>query len=372
MQVMPLSLFVCESLVYLRLHRVWLGKLETVSLPCVKVMTLERNFYADEASLELLISSCPLLEDLFIIRTGMDHVKVLRVKSQTLTRLLIRIDLDCGLLIEGFDNATGVVIDAPRLRGLELVDEISENKTISNSGSLVRFSTYHCFDLKNRVDNFFTAISGVIDMRISYEAYKRAKGFPIPYLLQFIREKLGVWFAKRREDALSLQTPYSKGVEYLLAIRTHHAETYTVEHIDGWTFNVIGGGGHYIVNLENRSCECGVFQIEKIPCSHAIAASTEANMHISQNVCMTYTKESLYATYARPIYPEPTEDAEEEEDICLPPEVAPTRGRKKKSRYLTWLELSRKRQPKPRKVHKVYSCSLCRVPGHTRPHCVSH
>ncbi|CAA7017279.1 unnamed protein product [Microthlaspi erraticum] len=203
-------------------------------------------------------------------------------------------------------------------------------------------------------------------------ALKRAKGFPIPYLLQFIREKLGVWFAKRREDALSLQTPYSKGVEYLLAIRTHHAETYTVEHIDGWTFNVIGGGGHYIVNLENRSCECGVFQIEKIPCSHAIAASTEANMHISQNVCMTYTKESLYATYARPIYPEPTEDAEEEEDICLPPEVAPTRGRKKKSRYLTWLELSRKRQPKPRKVHKVYSCSLCRVPGHTRPHCVSH
>ncbi|CAA7025722.1 unnamed protein product [Microthlaspi erraticum] len=84
-------------------------------------------------------------------------------------------------------------------------------------------------------------------------ALKRAKGFPIPYLLQFIREKLGIWFTKRREDTLSLQTPYSKGVEYLLDVCSHYAESFTVEHIDVWNFNVIGGEGPSTVNLENGS-----------------------------------------------------------------------------------------------------------------------
>ncbi|CAA7051709.1 unnamed protein product [Microthlaspi erraticum] len=71
-------------------------------------------------------------------------------------------------------------------------------------------------------------------------AIKKAKGFPIPSLLQFIREMLGRWFYKRREDALSLQTPYSKGVEYILAIREHYAQSMDVQRIDATSFHVAG------------------------------------------------------------------------------------------------------------------------------------
>lgn len=187
LEEMPLSLYVCKSLLYLRLHRVLLGKFETVSLPRLKDMTLELNVYADEASLELLISSCPVLEDLNIVRRSRDNAKVLRVNSQTLTRLLIVVDERHDAVesrIEEFDyENSGILIDAPGLKCLKFCNEVSESKTISNSGSLVRFSVDNSFRLKNRADdadlrkrymvgNFFTTISGVKDMRISYDAYK--------------------------------------------------------------------------------------------------------------------------------------------------------------------------------------------------------
>lgn len=66
---MPLSLYVCETLVYLRLHRVTMGNFESVSFPCLKILRLEYNVYANDAAMELLISSSPVLEDLSIVRS---------------------------------------------------------------------------------------------------------------------------------------------------------------------------------------------------------------------------------------------------------------------------------------------------------------
>ncbi|XP_013633215.1 PREDICTED: uncharacterized protein LOC106338890 [Brassica oleracea var. oleracea] len=72
-------------------------------------------------------------------------------------------------------------------------------------------------------------------------ALKRARGFPIQFLLEFIREKLGRWYWKRRGDALSLTTQHSRGVEHLLAVREENAYTLRVQQIDGWKFFVKGG-----------------------------------------------------------------------------------------------------------------------------------
>ncbi|KAG7558975.1 F-box domain [Arabidopsis thaliana x Arabidopsis arenosa] len=91
-EVMPVSLYVCETLLYLRLNRVFVGSFESVSLPRLKTMSLEKNLYANATGLESLISSCPVLEDLSIIRRLDDNVKVLRVLSQTITTLRIGFD----------------------------------------------------------------------------------------------------------------------------------------------------------------------------------------------------------------------------------------------------------------------------------------
>ncbi|KAF2531584.1 hypothetical protein F2Q70_00031001 [Brassica cretica] len=46
------------------------------------------------------------------------------------------------------------------------------------------------------------------------------------------------------------------------------------------------------------TCDCGVYAMEKIPCSHAIAAGTSAGLHISTLVCPVYSKDFLFAGYS--------------------------------------------------------------------------
>ncbi|KAF2553740.1 hypothetical protein F2Q68_00034057 [Brassica cretica] len=172
-------------------------------------------------------------------------------------------------------------------------------------------------------------------------ALKRARGFPIHFLLEFIRDKLSRWFWKRREDALSLTTQHSRGVEYLLDVRSEIADT--------------------------MYCDCGVYGVEKIPCSHAIAAGSYARLHISTLVCPVYSKDTLFAGYLENIYPCAGQQVEAR--TCFPLKVKRGLRRQKKSRWQRWLELSRMRGRTPRKQHMVYRCSVCKETGHTRPQC---
>ncbi|CAA7054289.1 unnamed protein product [Microthlaspi erraticum] len=63
-----------------------------------------------------------------------------------------------------------------------------------------------------------------------------------------------------------------------------------VERIDDWQFSVKSGAGFYNVDLELRTCSCGVFDVEKIPCSHAIAAINDARLLVSSYVSPAYNK----------------------------------------------------------------------------------
>ncbi|KAG5410403.1 hypothetical protein IGI04_006722 [Brassica rapa subsp. trilocularis] len=168
-----------------------------------------------------------------------------------------------------------------------------------------------------------------------------------------------------RGDALSLTTQYSRGVEHLLAVREENAYTLRVQQIDGWKFFVKGGNRDCNVDLELQKCDCGVYQVEKIPCSHAIAAGTAAGVHISTLVWPVYSKDTLFAGYSENIYPCVGQLVETR--TCFPPEVKRGPGRQKKSRWQSWLELSRMRGRKPRKQHRVYRCSVCKETGHKRP-----
>ncbi|KAF3551038.1 hypothetical protein DY000_02009218 [Brassica cretica] len=143
----------------------------------------------------------------------------------------------------------------------------------------------------------------------------------------------------------------------------------TVQPIDGWRFFVKGGKMDCVVDLEHGKCDCGVYAVEKIPCSHAIAAGTSVGLHISTLVCPVYSKDFLFAGYSENIYPCVGQQVEER--TCFPPEVKRGPGRQKKSRWQSWLELSRMRGRKPRKQHRAYRCSKCKETGHTKPQCKS-
>ncbi|KAF3517528.1 hypothetical protein DY000_02058823 [Brassica cretica] len=120
-----------------------------------------------------------------------------------------------------------------------------------------------------------------------------------------------------------------------------------------------------VVDLEHQKCDCGVYGVEKRPCSHAIADGSYVGLHISTLVCSVYSKDTLFAGYSENIYLCAGQQVEVR--TCFPPEVKCGPGRQKKSRWQSWVELSRMRRRTPRKQHMVYSCSVCKETGHTRP-----
>lgn len=133
-----------------------------MSLPNLKMMHLEENLYADDAVLDKLISSCPVLEDLTVVKNVDETVKVLRVRSQTLNNLRLVLDSSKSWYNDDSDDWE-VVIDTPRLTYPSLKDDQSVSFVISNLGSsakveiAVSFNVEEVWDLNDSLER----ISGV-------------------------------------------------------------------------------------------------------------------------------------------------------------------------------------------------------------------
>ncbi|CAN6806429.1 unnamed protein product [Brassica oleracea] len=204
--MMPLSIYTaCVTLVSLKLCNVPLAASEYVSLPRLKIMHLVDNVYANDAFLEKLISSCPVLEDLTVVRHGETdyNLEVLRVHSKSLKSLVV--DLD-GNSFKYSDEDTGnaVVIDAPRLTYLSLEDYQSTSFVISKLGLSAKVNVNVSFDMdfdtdvidsskRSVVGTFFTMLSTVRDMTLVEQLYRCVislylKHEPLPqfpYLIRF-------------------------------------------------------------------------------------------------------------------------------------------------------------------------------------------
>lgn len=134
-------------------------------------------------------------------------------------------------------------------------------------------------------------------------------------------------------------------------------------------------------------CTCRVYDIDKIPCEHALAAAKKRrNISEVTLVHPYYTKNYWCNAYAESISPEDVE-LESPIDIankrCLPPDERRGAGRPKKSRYLSALEKAMgKKAPQKKirkkklsqgqatmKVRKHYTCSQCKIAGHNRTTC---
>ncbi|CAN6932734.1 unnamed protein product [Brassica oleracea] len=189
---MPLSLYSCNTLASLSLCHVALGDMElefVVSLPCLKVMRLDSVRYEydkslihhdESSSLETLITSCPVLEKLTIIRDFFDHLKIMRVRSRSLKSFTLWVDsYEVGL----FEDHV-VEIDAPRLEHMSLRDHLSGSIIIHSIAPYASVNIDVNFDGENgytpldeddadsskrtMIHDFLTRISTVCRMEISY------------------------------------------------------------------------------------------------------------------------------------------------------------------------------------------------------------
>ncbi|EOA14689.1 hypothetical protein CARUB_v10027969mg [Capsella rubella] len=116
----PVSIYTCETLVHLRLCWCSLPNAEFVSLPCLKIMHLERVRFTSDTTLEKLISGSPVLEDL---KLSCSNHKAIQVRSHKIKR----IDID-------MDESSEVVIDAPLLQCLRTKIASTKQFRINNLG----------------------------------------------------------------------------------------------------------------------------------------------------------------------------------------------------------------------------------------------
>ncbi|KAK2653078.1 hypothetical protein Ddye_012934 [Dipteronia dyeriana] len=147
--------------------------------------------------------------------------------------------------------------------------------------------------------------------------------------------------------------------------RNEESTLFTVRSIDGNEFLVKDGDKDGMVNLIERTCTCGEFQIDIFPCKHVLAALRACRKPFIGFCSDHYKKSSLVEAYSgviRPVGHKSEWGVPEDINsivVNAPPWVSQA-GQPKKSRISSSGEYRGK---------KSRTCSWCKQAGHNRQNC---
>ena len=139
---------------------------------------------------------------------------------------------------------------------------------------------------------------------------------------------------------------------------------------NGWIYEVdCGINKTVVVDLQDWTCTCGLFQLTGYPCVHACAAIQARKRPIIDFVHKCYSKEAYVKTYRHVIMPVPSARYWEKanEEPINPPLIRKMPGRPKKVRRRAPDE-PKKGQISTRKGLTVH-CKKCFKPGHNSRSC---
>ncbi|XP_029144834.1 uncharacterized protein [Arachis hypogaea] len=136
-------------------------------------------------------------------------------------------------------------------------------------------------------------------------------------------------------------------------------------HNEMFEVNEIQHGTIYTVNLAQRHCDCGHFQVEQLPCRHVLACC--ANQHLDWQVYMhdVYKMSEICKVYIDEFVPmgDPsTWDIYDGAKVIANWTLRrTTKGRLKSTRYLNEMDSRDIRGPR--------QCTICGREGHSRSRC---
>ena len=180
--MMPMNLYTSKTLVYLKLSSSGLMDPGLVSLPCLKFMHLEEVKW--RVHLEKLLSGCPVLEELTLVRDleddyarRHDEFMAMRVRSQSLKSFRV-LPLRNGY-VGSIVNCT-LEIDAPGLEYMSLGEDQFDSIVVKNLTSLIMVNLdikfvvgfwvlFNTWDVSksNEIRDFLNGITSVRHMIIS-------------------------------------------------------------------------------------------------------------------------------------------------------------------------------------------------------------
>ncbi|KAA0063206.1 MuDRA-like transposase [Cucumis melo var. makuwa] len=172
-----------------------------------------------------------------------------------------------------------------------------------NDVGIARWSRVHCS--RRRYNMMTTNIAESMNYIL-----KEPRDLPIASFLEHVRALLQRWFWERREEGIKVTSTLTKW-----------------QNLDK----------EEVVNLQTQECTCKEFQVEQLPCTHAIAVARDHNINVYSLCANYYTNECLLAAYTEAVYPVRNQsDWKTSEDYVhmtvLPPKVVKRVGRLKKKR----------------------------------------
>ncbi|CAN7082717.1 unnamed protein product, partial [Brassica oleracea var. botrytis] len=154
-----------------------------------------------------------------------------------------------------------------------------------------------------------------------------------------------------------------------LVSRLGAAMLLNVYQVDRSEFEVKNETMKFVVDLEKRHCTCNVFDIDKIPCIHAIAAAKHIKRDENLFVDASHLTETWAKAYAESIHPggelsTSTYPENIDELSCPPPATKKKSGRPPTKRKRSVGEFG-----VPGSKSQSHKCSRCGIGGHNKSTC---
>ncbi|KAL5575736.1 hypothetical protein UlMin_017435 [Ulmus minor] len=129
------------------------------------------------------------------------------------------------------------------------------------------------------------------------------RDFPYVALLDVIQEKISKWWNDRQIVAMAIIAPLTTSRESKFRPRFVQSNGQHISQLNPVTYHVKGGELEGVVDIFNKMCTCKEFDIDKLPCVHAITAVHHAHVSVYSLVSPYYTKEYYVLAYDETIYP---------------------------------------------------------------------
>jgi len=195
--------------------------------------------------------------------------------------------------------------------------------------------------------------------------------FPIVALFDEINMRFAKLFHERRMELVNSPNILVPSMEKQISKNINLGNKLLAHQIANYKFSINGHGDVATVDLQRRMCTCRVFDLDKIPCPHAMAAlRSQYGAHFGNQIyeysSSYYSVEKYIIAYCEEINPVPPEDSwivplEILEREIPPPYVDPSKpGRRRTKRRRGVGESFPTRKNK---------CSICKNIGHKRTTC---
>ncbi|XP_050234423.1 uncharacterized protein LOC126682721 [Mercurialis annua] len=229
-------------------------------------------------------------------------------------------------------------------------------KTYLEAVKYKKWARAHCENNRHKV--MTTNIAESMNSRI-----KAGKDLPITTLLEYLRKMVQEWSYANRHLARSTFTNLSKRAEDILNDNYIQSLKLVVSNSNDNVKTVYDHKTKFIVDLKERTCTCRRFDIDEIPCPHAMAILKEFNQDPYKFCSHYFTKETILKTYEETVYPVVDESLwnvpeEVAQKIVNTPQGRTKSGRPRKKRIRSAEETTNHNK-----------CSRCEKKGHNVKTC---